>query len=98
MEGTFRPSRMLVYGGEVANWEKFNQQLDNYVVATGLVNQLEKRKVAIFLNIAGEEALEICSTLKLSDTEKEKYKLVIKAFEDYCQHVVSESFKFFSRV
>ncbi|XP_030749218.1 uncharacterized protein LOC115877199 [Sitophilus oryzae] len=101
MEGSLKPPRGLILNGEKANWTKFKQQFDIYMKATGLENKADDRKIAIFMNIAGEEALDVFNTFKLSNQDKSDYTKVLEEFEKYCaprKNIINESFKFFSRV
>lgn len=45
----------------------------------------EKVQVAIFLNLIGEEAVELYNTFNLTAEDQKKLKIVMKAFEDYCK-------------
>lgn len=58
-------------------------------------------KVAILLNAIGEETVELFNTFMLSDSEKDNFDWVIKAFEEYANppwNVVVERYVFNSRV
>ena len=41
-------------------------------------------KVAILLNLAGEEAIELFNMFALTDGDSKKLAKVVKAFENYC--------------
>lgn len=44
----------------------------------------DKQKVAIFLNVAGPEALDVYNSLQLSQEEQTSYETVLQKFEEYC--------------
>ncbi|XP_044747613.1 zinc finger protein 69 homolog [Coccinella septempunctata] len=97
----FKIPNALSYQGDSKNWNKFKQQFDIYMKASGLEKNDSENKVNIFLNIAGEEALEIFENLNLTSEEKKDYDSVIQAFENHCRSKHDEiykSFKFFTRV
>uniref|UniRef100_A0A1Y1JV53 RNA-directed DNA polymerase n=1 Tax=Photinus pyralis TaxID=7054 RepID=A0A1Y1JV53_PHOPY len=101
MESSFKPPPNLVFDQQLnKNFEKFKNAFDIYMEASGLSTAEEKRKIAIFLNVAGEEAQEVYTTLGLTNEQKAKYDEVIKAFQEYCKPRNNETydrFKFFSR-
>ena len=54
-------------------------------------------KIAILLNLAGPDAIELYNTFTLSDADAKKYTKVVKAFEQYCsprKNIVFERFTF----
>ncbi|GFX42102.1 transposon Ty3-G Gag-Pol polyprotein [Trichonephila clavipes] len=62
-------------------------------------DRTDKIKIAILLNLLGNEGLEIYNTFKLES--KANFSEVLQKFEEYCsprQNVVYERYKFFSRV
>lgn len=57
-------------------------------------------KIAMLLNLAGEEVLDVYNTLKLTDQQKANYKETIKVFDEYFnpkKNLVYERYKFFTR-
>lgn len=82
------------------NYEKFKQNFRIYLMASGLENKTDERKVAIFLNVAGEDAIEVFNTFQLTEAQKTNYNDVVAAFDNYCKPRCNETydrFKFFSR-
>lgn len=60
-----------------------------------------RKKVAIFLTAAGEEAIDVFNTLKLTEEQRKDYDAVVNAFDHYCSAISNETydrFKFFSKV
>lgn len=84
----------------VTNWRMFRQMFDLYLTAAGKETVAESRKVAMFLNCIGEEALHIYNNFKLDNNDLTLAK-VYAAFEVYIKpktNVVIERHKFFTRV
>lgn len=100
-QGSFKPPTVLIFDQNVSkNFEKFLQAFNIYLEASELTKESDERKIAIFLNVAGEEAIDIFNTFKLSNEEKKNYKKVIDEFQEYCKPRCNETyerFKFFSR-
>ena len=94
------PPELNLRENAVNNWKNFKQRFDIYLEASDNTEVSDKRKVALFLNFVGEEALDVFNTFKLT---KEKLTLgqVFEAFEDYLKprtNVVIERHKFLTRV
>lgn len=67
--------------------------------ASGKATEDEETKVAMFLNLIGEDAIELFSTYNLTEAEKEISKTVIDAFEAYCvpqRNIVYERYLFYN--
>jgi len=65
--------------------------------ALGSMKKPEKQRVAIFLHLLGDDALEICNTFSLSPAE-EKLDVLFRKFEEYCnprRNITFERHKFF---
>uniref|UniRef100_A0A6P7GVV2 Uncharacterized protein LOC114347108 isoform X1 n=1 Tax=Diabrotica virgifera virgifera TaxID=50390 RepID=A0A6P7GVV2_DIAVI len=93
------PSPICFDQNVAKSYEKFKQQFDLYLLAAGLEEKSDERKVALFLTAAGEEALDVYNTLNLSEADKKDYKKVTEAFDQYCKprsNVTYHRFKFFS--
>ncbi|XP_071057612.1 uncharacterized protein [Onthophagus taurus] len=56
------------------NFKKFKQNLEIDMLATGKYKKEDEVKVAILLNIIGEEAVNIYNTFNLSDEDRKKYE------------------------
>lgn len=84
MDSLKAPLELKVTGNMVTNWQKFHQQFSNYMKASGLELKEESVRIAIFLNLIGEEGYEIYDTLDLTKEERAKYDTIIKKFEAYC--------------
>ena len=98
---SFKPPSTLNLEGNVAdNWRKWKQRFQLYMEASGSMKKPEKQRVAIFLHLIGEEALEIYNTFSLS-TAEQKLDILFQKFEDYCnprRNITFERHKFFTCV
>lgn len=91
----------LSFEGNVAeNFRKFKQSFEIYLIASGKVKKEDKVKIALLLNLMGEEGLEVYNTLKLNEEDKYDFDKVITEFEKYMtprKNVVYERFLFYNR-
>lgn len=97
---TRTPEQMKFTGNVAENFRKFKQNFEIYLKASGKISKPDDVKVAILLNIIGEEGVEIYNTLKLSEDQKHMYDVVIKEFESYTnpkRNVIYERYLFFTR-
>ncbi|CAH1188736.1 unnamed protein product [Phyllotreta striolata] len=101
MEATFKAPKKLVFNQDIHNnLNSFLDSLEIYLVATGLKDKDDETKVAILLNIAGEEAQKKFRTFNLTSEEKKNFDTVVAAFENYCKPLRNETYdryKFFTR-
>ena len=79
-----KPSGLSLTGTIAENWRKFYQQFKFYLRASDKECGSDSMKIAILLNLAGEDAIEIVNTFALSDADSKKLTKVVKAFDDYC--------------
>ncbi|XP_030758046.1 uncharacterized protein LOC115883775 [Sitophilus oryzae] len=98
MESVFRIPEPLNFDGVLAdNWRRFKQRFDLYSEATDLPQKGNKKQVAIFLNLIGEEGLELFNSFSLTDAETEDLKKVVEKFEEYCsprKNIIFERYRF----
>lgn len=96
-----RPDVLDTKSGNLAeNWRRFKRNFDIYLDATELSGKAEPIKIGVFLNIIGQDAVEVFDTFGLSDAQKASYVAVIKAFSDFCtpkKNTVYERFMFYQR-
>ncbi|CAL9686008.1 unnamed protein product [Knipowitschia caucasica] len=88
-----RPPEELKLSGNVnENWKSFRQSFELYLLAAGLDDADEKRKVALLLTVAGRGALDVFNTFQFDD---EDYGLndVVTKFEDYCTPRRNETYE-----
>lgn len=102
MSGAVRAPKSLSLMGCISdNWRKFRQNFEIFMVASGKDKESEEIKVAIFLNIIGEEAVELFNTFQLLPADKKELVKVLGAFEGYCnpkKNIVYERYMFNKRV
>ncbi|KAJ8880891.1 hypothetical protein PR048_017364 [Dryococelus australis] len=99
---SFKSSSPLILDGNVCeNFRKFKQNFAIFMLATGFVSKPSLVKVAMLLNVIGDEAVVLYYTFELMAEDRQDYEKVLKAFEDYCdpvKNIVVERFKFHSRL
>ncbi|GBO00870.1 hypothetical protein AVEN_226930-1 [Araneus ventricosus] len=100
MEGC-HPPRGLNFNGNMAdNWRRFKQLFEIYLIASGNEAKSSEVKVAILLNAAGEEAVEVFNTFNLSAEDRKDFDKVVNHFEKFTtpkRIVVVERFIFNQR-
>jgi len=62
------------------------------LMAIAADSKSDKQRIAIFLTVAGQEALEIYNTFTFTDEEKDKYDSVRSKFEAYCKPKINETY------
>lgn len=101
MEVNFKPPKNLVFDRNVhLNLETFLRSFEIYLKATGLEEKPNETKVAILLNIAGDEAQKKFLTFNLTEEQRKSYVEVVQAFKNYCKPMKNETYdryKFFTR-
>ncbi|UYV72008.1 hypothetical protein LAZ67_9001538 [Cordylochernes scorpioides] len=88
------PKELEILGNLSENWKRFKQRFEIYLEASGLNEKKDKTKTAIFLNMAGENAIDIYNNFKF-ENEEDKYNLdiVLKKFEDYCDPLKNTTYE-----
>lgn len=97
MEG-IKPPTGLVLTGDGANWHRFKQQFQLYLEAVGLSGAKEERKIALFLNVAGEDAVDVFNS-HVKPNENKTLNNLIEQFDAYVEprkNIITSSFKFFN--
>ena len=97
-----KPDPLVLDENKATNLKRFVKCFDNFIGASDAANKNEKQKCAIFLNLAGEEAIEAAENFTYAD-EKDKDSLeVLKSkFKEICDpyvNVIVERLKFNSRL
>ena len=59
MDKIDHPSRLELTGNLAENYRWFEQRFDIYMLATGKSNKPDEQKTAMFLHLAGEEAIRL---------------------------------------
>ena len=102
MEKLKAPTHMNFGSSNVADsWRKWEQQFRIYFQAAEVEKKSRQTQIAILLNVACPEALEIFNTFAL-DMQSEDVTLdgVLTRFRSYCQprrNVVYERYRFWAR-
>lgn len=69
-----RAPPILTFAGNMKEkWQKLKQKFELYLLATGLDEKSDERKIAVMLNVIGEEALEKFNTFILIAAKKKKW-------------------------
>lgn len=91
----------LSFEGNVAeNWRSFKKAFDIFELAADCKKKKDDVRIAIFLNAAGKEAMDLFDTLPLEEADRKLYDKVVDAYENLCipkKNVVYERFIFYSR-
>ncbi|GBO23467.1 Transposon Ty3-I Gag-Pol polyprotein [Araneus ventricosus] len=99
---TFRPPGAINFScSNLADtWNRWTQKLKNYLIASEKDKKPDGVKIAILLNLLGDEGTDIFNTFKSENGKSvEKFDDVLEMFTNYCiprRNVVFERFKFFS--
>lgn len=74
----FKPPKALIFDQQIhKTYEKFLTNFDIFMEAAGLADKADERKIAIFLNVAGEGATDLFQPFDLEEAEKKNYEVVI---------------------
>ncbi|XP_070397377.1 uncharacterized protein [Dermacentor albipictus] len=88
------PEPLRVGDNAAASWQTFKQRIELYLIATEPTKPRSKeQKAAIFLHVAGQEAIDVFNTLNLSPEEAKDYDVLVKAFENYCLPKCNETYE-----
>lgn len=83
------------------NWRKFSQKFDLFLRASNLSTKPEETKIAAFLNLIGDDGLELHNSFTYEKDEDKTLESLKKKFEEYCSptaNVIFERYKFNSIV
>ena len=72
------------------HWTKYKRQLQWFLQANKKGGESSTVKLAVLLRTIGPRGIDIYDNFDLSDEDKEKYQVVIDAFEAYCKPRVSK--------
>nr|XP_018905063.1 PREDICTED: uncharacterized protein K02A2.6-like [Bemisia tabaci] len=92
------PAKLSLDGNLSENWKTFKEAFRIYLIASGLDEKNDSRKIAIFLNFIGEEALRVHETIK-KETDT-KLAEVLQTWQEYCnpkKNTLHSRFLFYSR-
>lgn len=97
-----KPPEEMNFKTDIAtNWKLWKQKFNLYLRASGKTSKQDDVKIAILLNLLGDEGLHIFNTFEYKDGESENcLKTVLQKFDEHCDPIKSavyEHFKFFKR-
>jgi hypothetical protein len=94
-----KPPVLKIKNEENIQWGKWKSQFNNYMEATGLADKADGRKIAILINLIGEDAQEVFDNFTFEkEGEEKKYSTVLAKFEEFCEPLknpVVERYNFF---
>ncbi|KAJ8970287.1 hypothetical protein NQ317_007601 [Molorchus minor] len=96
------PEALTFQGNNISNnWRLWKQKYELYLLASGKSSKGDDVKIAILLNLLGDEGIQIYNTFEYEEGEdKTKLAVVLNKFGQYCnplKNLVYEHFKFFKR-
>ncbi|KAG8179535.1 hypothetical protein JTE90_025762 [Oedothorax gibbosus] len=81
------PEISFTCGNVAENWKRWIQKFNNFMLATEKNEKPDANKIAILLNLLGDEGVKLFNTFKFEKTdtldEAADYSVVLKKFEDY---------------
>lgn len=84
--GMFRRPPELDFSTNVSfKWDLWKQQFELFLMAISKEDETEKRKIAIFLNVVGEEGVKIYNSYKLGEQADLTLAIVLNKFGDHCK-------------
>ena len=93
MDKIDHPSRLELTGNLAENYRWFEQRFDIYMLATGKSNKPDEQKTAMFLHLAGEEAIRLYNTFEWqAEGDKDKLAKVKEKFKEHCNAHTSRAF------
>ena len=74
MDSFHKPSALSVDGNTFENWRRFKQQHEIYLHPTASASEKKNNsvKIAILLNFAGEDAIEVFNTFQFLKGDEKK--------------------------
>ena len=84
MDGFVKPSHLSFEGNVAENWRRFKQKFEIFIVASGYDQKSNKNKCCMLLNLAGEQAIEVCNMFSFEEAEVDKPQVLVDKFEVYC--------------
>lgn len=77
------PDELKLSGNVHENWKVFRQSFELYLLAAGLDDEDDQRKIALLLTVAGRAALDVYNTFIFTNEDID-LEDVLSKFEDYC--------------
>lgn len=96
-----KPEKLNLQNGNIAeNWKRFKRQFENFLIATECNEKAANIKVAMFLNMIGDEAVDVFESFNLAADQQADYNAVITAMQNFCKprkNTVYERYMFYQR-
>ena len=81
-----KPGQLIIKGNTNIGWKTWKKRLENYLVACGMDGVKDERKIAIMINLIGEDGQPIYDNFKYEAQEdNKKFDVVMKQFEEVCE-------------
>ena len=96
MDSFHKPSALSFDGNTSENWRRFRQQYEIYLTASAREKKDDAVNLAILLNFAGEDAIEVFNTFQFPEGDEKQLDKVLERFECYCnpgKNVVFERYQ-----
>ena len=94
MESVKPPDAVNWTGNVDYEWRTFKQRFMLYLMAAGLDEKSDARRIALLLTIAGQQAVEVYNTFEFANEEdKGKFDEIVKKFDEHCSPKKNESFE-----
>lgn len=84
MDRFVKPSHLFFESNVAENWRRFKQKFEIFIVASGYDQKSNKNKCCMLLNLAGEQAIEVCNMFSFEEAEVDKPQVLADKFEAYC--------------
>lgn len=95
------PGPLDLGGNKAENWRRFQEDFTIYLASTEKEGKPDAVKIALMLNCAGRELVDIFNTLKFdTEEDKKKYKKVVEKLNEHFEprvYVTYERYMFFTR-
>lgn len=100
MDAVNRPEKLHIKDRNISQqWKIWKKEFQIYLAALDVPVANDARRIALLLNMAGREAVEVSENFQYADGESaERYECVLQKFEEYCTpkaNLVFERHKFF---
>lgn len=82
LSGMSSPQPMVINGNLAQQWKKWVQSFKFYLRASGMDEESDSRKVALFLHVIGEKGVDIFNTFG-KDEDNIKYNELIQLFQNH---------------
>ncbi|KAK9704014.1 hypothetical protein QE152_g28561 [Popillia japonica] len=83
MEYLSQPKEMVMTGDLAANWRKFRNNYETFMIATGANKKAVEVQAAVLTHCMGEEVRSILDTLDISAEQKQDPKYILEVLQQY---------------